>query len=48
MISNKNLSITDVTKNSVNIKPFNNSKSSLTDQQNPGSTFHRVRIKNPS
>ena len=48
MISNKNLRITDVTKNSVNIKTFNNSKSSLNDQQNPGSTFHRVRIENPS
>ena len=29
IISTKNLSITDVTKNSVNSKPFNNSKSSL-------------------
>ena len=31
MISTKNLSITDVTKNSVNSKPSNNSKSSLND-----------------
>ena len=48
MISTKNLSITDVTKNSVNSKPLNNSKSSLNDQQNLGSNLHRVRIENPS
>ena len=37
MISTKNLSIADVTKNYLNSKPFNNSKSSLNDQQNLGS-----------
>ena len=46
MISTKNLSITDVTKNSVNSEPFSNS--SLSDQQNLGSNLHRVRIENPS
>ena len=48
MISAKNLSITDVTKNSVNSRLFNNSKSSLNDQLNLGSNLHRVRIENPS
>ena len=48
IISTKNLSITDVTKNSVNSKPLNNSKSLLNDQQNLGSNLHRVRIENPS
>ena len=48
MISTKNLSITDVTKNSVNSKPLNNSKSSLNDQQNLDSNLHRIRIENPS
>ena len=48
MISTKNLNVTDVTKNSVNSKPFNNSKSSLNDQQNLGSNLHRDRIENPS
>ena len=47
LISTKNLSIADVTKNSVNSKPLNNSKSSLNDQQNLGSNLHRVRIENP-
>ena len=48
MISTKNLSITDVTKNSVNSKPLNNSKSLLNDQKNLGSNLQRVRIENPS
>ena len=48
MISTKNLSITDVTKNSVNSKPLNDSKSSLNDQQNLGSNLNRVRTENPS
>ena len=48
IISTKNLSITDVTKNSVNSKPLNNSKSLLNDQKNLGSNLHRVRIENPS
>ena len=48
MISTKNLSITDVTKNSVNSKPLNNSKSLLNDQKNLGSNLHKVRIENPS
>ena len=48
MISTKTLSITDVTKNSVNSKPLNNSKSPLNDQQNLGSNLHRVRTENPS
>ena len=48
MISTKNLIITDVTKNSVNSKPLNNSKSSLNYQQNLDSNLHRVRIENPS
>ena len=39
MISTKNLSVTDVPKNSVNSKPLNNSKSSLNDQQNLGSNL---------
>ena len=47
-ISTKNLSITDVTRNSANTKPFNNSKSSFNDQQNLGSNLRRVRIENPS
>ena len=47
MISTKNLSITDVTKNSDNSKPLNNSKSSLNDQENLGSNLHRVRIEKP-
>ena len=29
-------------------EPFNNSKSSLNDQQNPDSNLHRVSIENPS
>ena len=48
MISTKNLSITDVTKNSVTRKPLNNSKSSLNDRYNLGSNLHRVRIENTS
>ena len=48
MISTKNLSITDVTKNSVNSKTLNNSKSSLNDEQNLGSNLHRVRTENSS
>ena len=48
IISTKNLSITDVTKNSVTSKPLNNSKSLLNDQKNLGSNLHRVRIENPS
>ena len=48
IISTKTLSITDVTKHSVNSKPLNNSKSSLDDPQNLGSNLHRVRIDNPS
>ena len=48
MISIKNLSITDVTKNYGNSKPLNNSKSLLNDQKNLGSNLHRVRIENPS
>ena len=47
MISTKNLSITDVTKNSDNSKPLNNSKSSLNDQENLCSNLHRVRIEKP-
>ena len=43
MISTKNLSITVVTKNSVNSKPLSNSKSLPNDQQNLGSNLHRVR-----
>ena len=42
------MSIKDVTKNSVDSKPLNNSKSSLNDQQNLGSNLHRIRIENPS
>ena len=42
------MSITDVTKNSVNSKPLNNSKSSLNHQQNLGSNLHRVRTESPS
>ena len=48
IISTKNLSIADVTKNSVHGKPLNNSKSSRNDQQNIHSNLHKVRIKNPS
>ena len=48
LISTKNLSKTDVSKNSVNSEPFSNSKSSLDDQLNLGSNLHRVRIENPS
>ena len=48
VISTKNLSITDVTKNSVTSKPLNNSKSLLNDQKNLGSNLHKVRIENPS
>ena len=48
MISTKNLSMTNVTKNSVNSEPFSNSKSSLNDQYNLGSNLHRVRIENLS
>ena len=48
IISTKNLSITDVTKNSVTSKPLNNSKSLLNDQKNLGSNLHRVRIETPS
>ena len=44
MISTEILSITDVTKNSVNSEPFNNSKSSLNNQQNLGSNLHRVWV----
>ena len=45
MLSTKNLSITNVTKNSVNSKPLNNSKSSLNDQQNLGSNLQRIRTE---
>ena len=48
IISTKNLSITDVTKNSVTSKPLNNSKSLLNDQKNLGCNLRRVRIENPS
>ena len=48
IISTKNLSVTDVTKNSVTSKPLNNSKSLLSDQKNLGSNLHKVRIENPS
>ena len=48
MISTKSLSVTDVTKHSINSKPLNNSKSLLNDQQNLGSNLHRFRIENPS
>ena len=48
MISTKSLSVTDVTKHSINSKPLNNSKSLLNDQQNLGSNLHRVRIETPS
>ena len=48
MISTKTLSITDVTKNSVNSKPLNNSKSLLNDQQDLVFNLHRVRIETPS
>ena len=47
-ISTKSLSITDVTKNSVNIKPLNNSKCSHNDEQNLRSKLHRVWIENRS
>ena len=45
MLSTKNSSITNVTKNSVNSKPLNNSKSSLNDQQNLGSNLQRIRTE---
>ena len=45
MLSTKNLSITNVTKISVNSKPLNNSKSSLNDQQNLGSNLQRIRTE---
>ena len=45
MLSTKNLSITNVTKNSVNSKPLNNSKSSRNDQQNLGSNLQRIRTE---
>ena len=45
MLSTKNLNITNVTKNSVNSKPLNNSKSSLNDQQNLGSNLQRIRTE---
>ena len=48
IISTKNLSITDVNKNSVTSKPLNNSKSLLSDQKNLGSNLHKVRTENPS
>ena len=47
-ISTKNLSITVGTKNSVNSKTLNNSKSLFNDQKNLGFNLHRVRIENPS
>ena len=45
MLSTKNLHITNVTKNSVNSKPLNNSKSSLNYQQNLGSNLQRIRTE---
>ena len=48
MISTKNLSMADVTNNSVNSKPLKNCKYLLNDQKNLGSTLHRVRIENTS
>ena len=48
IISTKNLSITDVTENSVYSEPSSNSKSSRNDQQYLGSNLHRVRIENSS
>ena len=45
MLSTKNLSITNVTKNSVNSKPLHNSKSSRNDQQNLGSNLQRIRTE---
>ena len=48
LISTKGLSKTDVSKNSVNIKPFSDSKSSLNDQHNTASALNRVRVENPS
>ena len=48
MMSTKNLSMADVTNNSVNSKPLKNSKSLLNDQKNLGSTLHRAMIENPS
>ena len=48
VISTKNLSITDATKNSVTSKPLNNSKSLLSDQKNLGFNLHKVRIESPS
>ena len=44
----KKLSITGVTKNSINSERFSNSKSSLNDHQNLVSSLHRVNIENPS
>ena len=48
LISTKNLSKTDVSKNSVNSEPFSNSKSSLDDQHNLGFNLCRLRNKNDS
>ena len=48
MISSKNVSITDVTNNSVSSKSLSNSKSLPNDQQNLGPSLYRVRIENPS
>ena len=48
MISTKNLSLTDVTENSVNNEHFSNSKSFFNDQQNLGFNLQRVRTENPS
>ena len=48
LISAKNLSITDVTKNSVTSKPLNNPKSLFSDQKNLVYNLHKVRIENPS
>ena len=47
-ISAKNLSITDVTKNSVTSKPLSNPKSLFSDPKNLGYNLHKVRIENPS
>ena len=46
LISTKNLSKTDVSKNSVNSESFVNSKSSFNDQQNLISNLNRVRTEN--
>ena len=48
IISTKNLSITDVTTNSVNSEPFSDFNSSLNVQQNLGSNLQTVRIENHS